>query len=159
MPQWYSYSKRSYTLSQMLVCLDVVIVGAGSSKSVVAYASIHIVIAQYLPSRYSDKILHAPVRYYIIHEVLQPKILQSSQRIRELEQALASAHSRFSADPHPLLIPSDVTSGSDSPPCVTASLATATRALGTLTIGDSGQTSYFGSTAGSEALFMVLRTA
>ncbi|KAF7986118.1 hypothetical protein HWV62_41559 [Athelia sp. TMB] len=73
-----------------------------------------------------------------------------SQRIRQLEDALAILQSTVSTDPHPLLV--DVLHSANSSPVKQPDfLAETMDAFGTLTIGDSGESKYFGPSAGSEA--------
>ncbi|KAF5369994.1 hypothetical protein D9758_001145 [Tetrapyrgos nigripes] len=91
---------------------------------------------------------------------LHTKITEMGQRIRQLEDALAIFHSSISNEPHPLLrdellaikfgpeknTPLQSPSRDDSMNSIDA--------LGTLTIGDKGESKYFGSSAGSEIMFL-----
>lgn len=72
-----------------------------------------------------------------------------AQRIRQLEDALAILQSVVSTEPHPLLTDGLILTNSSTvkPMDVTAETMDA---LGTLTIGDSGESKYFGPSAGSE---------
>lgn len=90
-------------------------------------------------------------------EHLHRKISEMSQRIRQLEEALAIFQSNLSTEPHPLL--SDdlllikFDSGSsqvDAPDPSDSSLAETMDAFGTLAIGESGEFRYFGRSGGSE---------
>lgn len=73
-----------------------------------------------------------------------------SQRICQLEDALAITHASLSSDRHSLLQPELVHSkyglGRDPKSQVTA----VTEAFGTLAVEESGDSKYFGSSAGSE---------
>ena len=78
------------------------------------------------------------------------------QRIRQLEDALAILQSSISTEPHPLL--------EDGLVSVNSSVAKAPDVLeetmdafGTLTIGDSGESKYFGPSAGSEVCSSTMR--
>ncbi|KAJ7116327.1 fungal-specific transcription factor domain-containing protein [Mycena epipterygia] len=91
---------------------------------------------------------------------LHSKIAEMSQRIRQLEEALAILQGVVSNERHPLLA-SDLLSikfaaeapkGADPPgheqdPAIDA--------LGTLTLGDAGEVKYFGRSAGTETLLVV----
>ncbi|KAF7975557.1 hypothetical protein HWV62_9243 [Athelia sp. TMB] len=89
---------------------------------------------------------------------LHRKISEMSQRIRELEDALALLQSSISIDTHALLReellsiknPSERRSSAE-PDVPGDSLAEPVDAFGTLTIGESGEPVYFGPSAGSEA--------
>lgn len=79
------------------------------------------------------------------------------QRIRQLEDALAIFQSSVSNETHPLLHedllgvkygPEVRNSGDPEPP--RDAVGETIDALGTLTIGDSGESKYFGRSAGSE---------
>ncbi|KAJ7657379.1 fungal-specific transcription factor domain-containing protein [Mycena polygramma] len=90
---------------------------------------------------------------------LHSKIAEMSQRIRQLEEALAILQAVVSNERHPLLA-TDLLSikfaaeapvrtdppANDQPPSIDA--------LGTLTLGDSGEVKYFGRSAGSETLLV-----
>ncbi|KDQ57026.1 hypothetical protein JAAARDRAFT_157067 [Jaapia argillacea MUCL 33604] len=92
---------------------------------------------------------------------LHRKITDMSQRIRQLEDALAVLQASVSSDRHPLLSDSllgikfwpereeqrDERGGPDE-------AAEAIDAFGTLTVSDSGEVKYFGRSAGSEALLV-----
>jgi len=79
------------------------------------------------------------------------------QRIRQLEDALAIFQSGVSNEPHALLreellgvkFGPEVQNPADSEP-VRDPVAEAMDGLGTLTIGDDGESKYFGRSAGSE---------
>ncbi|KAF7976905.1 hypothetical protein HWV62_5292 [Athelia sp. TMB] len=83
-------------------------------------------------------------------EQLHRKISEMGQRIRQLEDALAILQSSVSTEPHPLLEDGrlSVNSSTAKAPDV---LTETMDAFGTLTIGDSGESKYFGPSAGSEA--------
>lgn len=98
-------------------------------------------------------------------EQLHRKIADMSNRIRQLEDALAILQSATSDKRHPLLSdellkvkfgsealnpPQDSSSDRD------ASMLESIDVLGTLTLGDSGEVKYFGRSAGSETLMMVM---
>lgn len=85
-----------------------------------------------------------------------------SHRIRQLEDALAILQSTVSADRHPLLQDEllKIKFGPEAPESrQTAHLdgdketKQSIDALGTLTLGDSGEVKYFGRSAGSEVCF------
>ncbi|KAF7972732.1 hypothetical protein HWV62_17202, partial [Athelia sp. TMB] len=84
-------------------------------------------------------------------EQLHRKISEMGQRIRQLEDALAILQSSVSTEPHPLLENEHVPSVDSSAAKASHALTEAMSAIGTLTIGDSGESKYFGSSAGSEA--------
>jgi hypothetical protein len=84
-----------------------------------------------------------------------------SNRIRRLEDALAILQSTVSEERHPLLADellkikfgpeaSDGHRASSGPEEQAAKQAQSIDALGTLTLGDSGEVKYFGRSAGSE---------
>lgn len=93
-------------------------------------------------------------------EQLHEKIYEMSNRIRQLEDALAILQSTVSDLRHPLLAeellkvkfgsesinPRQATTSDDESPTTSKSID----ALGTLTLGSSGEIQYFGSSAGSE---------
>ncbi|KZP33618.1 hypothetical protein FIBSPDRAFT_916075 [Athelia psychrophila] len=95
-------------------------------------------------------------------ELLQQKISEMGQRIRQLEDALALLQSSISSEKHALLrddllsikfLPEihqaeEIQSSEDA-------LADTMDAFGTLAIGDSGESKYFGRSGGSEILLMV----
>ncbi|GLB35345.1 putative fungal specific transcription factor [Lyophyllum shimeji] len=97
-------------------------------------------------------------------EQLHRKIADMSHRIRQLEDALAILQSTVSDERHPLLHDdllkikfgpeardarhTSSTSGTEQ------AMAQSIDALGTLTLGDSGEMKYFGRSAGSETLMM-----
>lgn len=78
------------------------------------------------------------------------------QRIIQLEDALASLQSRFSTETHPLLrdqLKCNSSEELNTEPTELSSVDQVSRAmdaLGTLTISNSGEVKYFGSSAGSE---------
>lgn len=76
------------------------------------------------------------------------------KRIRELEAALAQSHAETSSEPHPLLLNATETNATLTN-STTEQIALATAALGTLAIKDSGDAAYFGTIAGTEAIYMV----
>ena len=82
-------------------------------------------------------------------EQLHRKISEMGQRIRQLEDALAILQSSVSTEPHPLL-GDELFSVKSSPVKESDILAETMGAFGTLTIGDSGESKYFGPSAGSE---------
>ncbi|KIK65366.1 hypothetical protein GYMLUDRAFT_159686 [Collybiopsis luxurians FD-317 M1] len=92
---------------------------------------------------------------------LHTKITEMGQRIRQLEDALAICHAGVSNEPHALLrdellsIKFGPESGAvhQSAPSREASVESLD-AVGTLTIFDSGQSKYFGRSAGSETLLL-----
>ncbi|KAF7985867.1 hypothetical protein HWV62_43728 [Athelia sp. TMB] len=96
-------------------------------------------------------------------EELVRKISEMSQRIRELEDALALLHGGFSSEKHALLR-EDLLSiknvaemhRSAEREIIEDPLADPVDAFGTLTIGDSGESRYFGASAGSETLLSVV---
>lgn len=85
--------------------------------------------------------------------------MQLLQRISALEVALAEMQSTVSTERHPLLqteIALDEQRGVlGSSTSMDEQLASTTAAFGTLAIGKTGESAYFGSTAGSEALILV----
>ncbi|KZP26815.1 hypothetical protein FIBSPDRAFT_731829 [Athelia psychrophila] len=97
-------------------------------------------------------------------EHLHEKISQMSQRIRYLEEALAMFQSGVSTQPHPLLrdelllikfAPPPRQAESKEPPSDSEDmLAETIDAFGTLAIGNSGESRYFGRSGGSESLLM-----
>ncbi|KZP26820.1 hypothetical protein FIBSPDRAFT_819101 [Athelia psychrophila] len=96
-------------------------------------------------------------------EQLHRKITEMSERIRNLEEALATFQSGVSAEPHPLLrdellsikfAPEPQEAESDGPPAPEDVLAETIDTLGTLAIGDSGESRYFGRSGGSESLLL-----
>lgn len=93
-------------------------------------------------------------------EDLRLKISEMTQRICQLEEALALLQSNISSEIHPLLqkemsftkhgtekLPSDMPGSRDD------IYADVVDAFGTLTIGDSGEVRYFGASAGSEVCY------
>lgn len=91
-------------------------------------------------------------------EKLHRKISEMGQRIRQLEEALEILQSAVSTQTHPLLR-DELLAVKFGPevrkPCEQRhpsrdALAKSMEALGTLTIGDSGESTYFGNSAGSE---------
>lgn len=82
-------------------------------------------------------------------EQLHRKISEMGQRIRQLEDALAILQSTVSTEPHPLL-GDGLLSIKSSPMNQPDSLSETIDAFGTLTIGESGESKYFGPSAGSE---------
>jgi len=95
-------------------------------------------------------------------EQLHRKIADMSHRIRQLEDALAIIQSTVSDERHPLLQDDllKIKFGPEAPDIHLESSAPdeQTRkqsidALGTLTLGDSGEVKYFGRSAGSEVRY------
>ncbi|KAJ8523464.1 hypothetical protein ONZ45_g55 [Pleurotus djamor] len=92
---------------------------------------------------------------------LHAKIAEMGRRIRELEDALAIFQSSISSETHPLLS-EDLLKVKFYPDRLQDSVVDVKSehtldsidALGTLTIGDSGEAKYFGRSAGSETLFL-----
>ncbi|KZP30137.1 hypothetical protein FIBSPDRAFT_908140 [Athelia psychrophila] len=93
-------------------------------------------------------------------EQLHRKISEMSQRIRQLEDALAILQSSVSTEPHALLADELLLKKSDpDPPGVPKDVLTETTdAFGTLTIDDSGEAKYFGPSAGLETLLLASAT-
>lgn len=90
-------------------------------------------------------------------EQLHRTIAEMSQRIRQLEDALAVLQSSISSGPHSLLRDDllSIKYGTQKPPSKEPEIsddvpAETVDAFGTLTIGDSGEARYFGASAGSE---------
>lgn len=88
---------------------------------------------------------------------LHQKITEMSQRIRQLEDALGLLQSNISSEKHPLLRdellmikygPEQQLTDDLDPPG--NPIFEPMEAFGTLTIGDDGETRYFGASAGSE---------
>ncbi|KAI0923665.1 hypothetical protein AcW1_006560 [Taiwanofungus camphoratus] len=95
-------------------------------------------------------------------EQLHRKISEMSERIRQLEDAIAIFQAGVSNERHPLLRDELLTIkfGPEVRRTVDEentreSLSKSIDALGTLTIGDHGETKYFGRSGGSETLFLV----
>ncbi|KAJ6603691.1 fungal-specific transcription factor domain-containing protein [Mycena sp. CBHHK59/15] len=92
---------------------------------------------------------------------LHAKIAEMSQRIRQLEEALAILHAVVSHERHPLLtvdllsIKFAAEAPKNAPPPRSPEQDPAIDALGTLTLGDAGEVKYFGRSAGSETLLVV----
>ncbi|KAJ7750922.1 fungal-specific transcription factor domain-containing protein [Mycena maculata] len=90
---------------------------------------------------------------------LHAKIAEMSQRIRQLEEALAILQGVVSNERHPLLA-GDLLSikfAAEAPKRTEPSVAQqdpVIDALGTLTMGDSGEVKYFGRSAGTETLLV-----
>jgi hypothetical protein len=90
-------------------------------------------------------------------EQLHRKIAEMGQRIRQLEDALAIFQAGVTNETHPLLreellgikFGPEVQKPRDVEPSQDA-VAECMDALGTLTIGDDGESKYFGRSAGSE---------
>ncbi|THV08656.1 hypothetical protein K435DRAFT_708630 [Dendrothele bispora CBS 962.96] len=91
---------------------------------------------------------------------LHTKITEMGQRIRQLEDALAIFHSSVSNEPHPLLreellaIKFGPEKGHPQVNGARDATIDSIDALGTLTIGDRGESKYFGRSAGSEIMFL-----
>lgn len=87
-------------------------------------------------------------------EQLHRKISEMSQRIRQLEDALAILQSSFSAEPHALLADNllSISSIPEPPkhPDKDSILSKTMDAFGTLTVGDICEVECFAPTAGSE---------
>ena len=90
-------------------------------------------------------------------EQLHRKISEMGQRIRQLEDALAILQSSVSTEPHPLLEDEPVLSVNSSTAKAPDVLTETMDAFGTLTIGDSWESKYFGSSAGSEVRSSTMR--
>ncbi|KAJ3528129.1 hypothetical protein NM688_g8035 [Phlebia brevispora] len=94
-------------------------------------------------------------------EQLHRKILEMSERIRQLEDALAIFQAGISSERHPLLrdellsikFGPEVRRTIDDEHSRNA-MSQSIDALGTLTIGDHGETKYIGRSGGSETLFL-----
>ncbi|KAH8834707.1 fungal-specific transcription factor domain-containing protein [Flagelloscypha sp. PMI_526] len=93
-------------------------------------------------------------------EKLHSQISYLRARNIQLEEALASVYSQISDEPHPLLIGgqaqnenSDESTATDIDTTEGQNVQNAIDALGTLAIGDNGQSKYFGPSAGTESLF------
>ncbi|KZP18367.1 hypothetical protein FIBSPDRAFT_745533 [Athelia psychrophila] len=87
-------------------------------------------------------------------EYLHRKIFEMGQRILQLEDALAILQSNVSSEPHALLVEQllSVKSAPDGSSVQDKEdLEETLKSFGTLTIGDSGEHTYFGASAGSEA--------
>ncbi|KAH8829154.1 fungal-specific transcription factor domain-containing protein [Flagelloscypha sp. PMI_526] len=88
-------------------------------------------------------------------EKLHSKIHRLRARNIQLEEALASVYSRISNEPHPLLIEGHTQDPDFHDSSVSKAeggdVQDAIDALGTLAIGDRGQSKYFGPSAGTEA--------
>ncbi|KAF7970134.1 hypothetical protein HWV62_24900, partial [Athelia sp. TMB] len=85
-------------------------------------------------------------------EQLHRTVSEMSQRIRQLEEALAILQSGVSTETHALLTENllSIKYGLDSQPRQEPAIMETIDASGTLTIGDSGESRYFGASAGSE---------
>ena len=86
-----------------------------------------------------------------------------SERIRQLEDALALLQASASKDPHPLLCENAIVLDNESPDdkvheTEDEGATDVSRALGTLTMTDHGLSRFFGSTGGSD-LLLVCRAA
>ncbi|KZP20104.1 hypothetical protein FIBSPDRAFT_932524 [Athelia psychrophila] len=88
---------------------------------------------------------------------LHRKIFEMGQRIRQLEDALATLQSNVSSEQHALLV-EPLLSARPDPDGSSAQdkedLKETLKSFGTLTIGNSGEHKYFGPSAGSEALLL-----
>ncbi|KAH7922442.1 hypothetical protein BV22DRAFT_1037465 [Leucogyrophana mollusca] len=92
-------------------------------------------------------------------EHLHRKIAEMGQRIRQLEDALAIFQAGVSSEVHPLLVEDllAIKYGPEAPKSPAPgedNVSVPIDALGTLTIGDGGESKYFGRSAGSETLFL-----
>ncbi|KAJ7619360.1 fungal-specific transcription factor domain-containing protein [Roridomyces roridus] len=90
---------------------------------------------------------------------LHAKIAEMSQRIRQLEEALAILQGVVSAERHPLLAADllGIKFAAEAPKRTKlpdTEQEQAIDALGTLTLGDSGEVKYFGRSAGTETLLL-----
>lgn len=101
---------------------------------------------------------------------LHDKIYEMSTRIRQLEDALAILQSTVSDQRHPLLsdellrikFGSEAINPRDTPVAdqdLEANTSKSIDALGTLTLGSSGEVQYFGGSAGSEVFFYSLSSS
>ncbi|KZP18375.1 hypothetical protein FIBSPDRAFT_829421 [Athelia psychrophila] len=92
-------------------------------------------------------------------EYLHRKIFEMGQRIRQLEDALAILQSNVSSEPHALLV-EQLLSVKSAPAGSSVQdeedLEETLKSFGTLTIGDNGEHTYFGATAGSEVSYYQL---
>lgn len=92
---------------------------------------------------------------------LHQKISEMSQRIRQLEDALGLLQSSLSSEKHPLLREEllSIKYGPEQRSAVSRPpedpLAEPVEVFGTMTIGDRGESRYFGATAGSEVCLTV----
>jgi len=82
-----------------------------------------------------------------------------SDRIRQLEDALALLHASTSKEPHPLLYEDAILVDSENPDdkiheSEDDGPGDVTRALGTLSVSDHGFSRFFGSTGGSDLLLV-----
>ena len=82
-----------------------------------------------------------------------------SERIRQLEDALALLQASTSKEPHPLLCENAIVIDNESPDeklheSDDEGAADVSRALGTLTVTDHGLSRFFGSTGGSDLLLV-----
>ncbi|KZP20078.1 hypothetical protein FIBSPDRAFT_892245 [Athelia psychrophila] len=85
------------------------------------------------------------------------KISEMSQRIRQLEDALAILQSNISSEPHPLLVEQLLSVRSDPDRSSVQDKEDheeTSKSFGTLIIGDGGQHRYFGASAGEETLLL-----
>ncbi|KAG2369905.1 hypothetical protein BDR07DRAFT_1266057 [Suillus spraguei] len=93
-------------------------------------------------------------------EHLHRKIVEMGQRIRQLEDALSIFQEGVSEEVHPLLTDDllSIKFGPEAPrssnDATHESSNVPINSVGTLTIGDGGESNYFGLSAGSETLFM-----
>ncbi|KZP18363.1 hypothetical protein FIBSPDRAFT_933487 [Athelia psychrophila] len=94
-------------------------------------------------------------------EYLHRKIFEMGQRILQLEDALAILQSNVSSEPHALLV-EQLLSVKSTPNRSSVQdkedLEETLKSFGTLAIGDSGEHTYFGASAGSEALLLACST-
>ena len=94
---------------------------------------------------------------------LHAKIAEMSQRIRQLEEALAILQAVVSNERHPLLATDllGIKFAAEAParadPPTHEQDPAMIDALGTLTLGNAGEVKYFGRSAGSETLLIVCR--
>jgi hypothetical protein len=85
---------------------------------------------------------------------LRQKINELTQRVRQLEDALAVLQATVSPEPHPLLVVQNEIDKEASSDEEGVEVDKIVSALGSLLITERGQT-FFGPTAGSETLFLV----
>lgn len=89
---------------------------------------------------------------------LQIRVTEMAERIQQLEAALASSQSMLSNEVHPLLkeeLQSIKNTGNANVPAVPKqSVEQIIDALGTMSIGKSGEGKYFGRSAGIEVSFI-----
>ncbi|KAL6309381.1 fungal-specific transcription factor domain-containing protein [Sparassis latifolia] len=94
-------------------------------------------------------------------EHLHQRIAKMNERIRQLEDALAIAHAKYSNEPHPLLTGDKATASAEQEEDlpisqnVPTNIRDAIDAFGTLSVSDHGVSRFFGPTGGAEYLLTV----